>query len=76
MDARRGMWVAHGGRIAILAEVDPRLGDGELHYVNDQGETTETITHVPLSAISIAAYDDIPAPRRPDVDLAWRFGYL
>lgn len=76
MDARKGMWVLHKGRVGILAEVDQRTETGEVHYVNELGVTIETVAGVLLSGVAMAAYDNIPEPRRPAPDVARNFGYL
>lgn len=76
MEARKGMWVLHGGRVGILTEVDQRTERGEVHYVNELGETIETAADVALSGIAMAAYDNIPEPRRPAPDVARHYGYL
>lgn len=70
---RKGMWVRYADRVGIIADLrDP---DAELHLTNAEG-VTETVVIVSQSSIAQAAFDDIPAPRRPTADMAQKLGYL
>ena len=70
---RKGMWVRLSDRVGIVAAIGQ---DGaELHLVDAEG-ATETVVVVALSSISQAAFDDIPAARRPSADVARALGYL
>lgn len=70
---RKGMWVRLGDRIGIVAAKSSVEAD--VHLVDGEG-VTETVVVVALSSISQAAFDDIPAVRRPTADVAEKLGYL
>lgn len=72
---RKGMWVRYEGRTGILTRAF-NDATGEVHIVNDQGETILIEPHVTLLALAQASYEDIPEPRRPSEDVARKGGYL
>lgn len=73
MRLRKGMWVRLADRIGIIANLG---ADGaEVHLVDAEG-VTETVVMIVESSIAQAAYDDIPAARRPSADVAAALGYL
>ena len=63
---RKGMWVRYADRVGIVAS---------LAFPDAEG-TTETVIVVTQSSIAQAAFDDIPAARRPVADVAQKLGYL
>lgn len=70
---RKGMWVRYTDRVGIVASL--AFPDAEVHLVDADG-VTETVIVVTQSAIAQAAFDDIPAARRPSADMAQSLGYL
>ena len=70
---RKGMWVMLAGRVGIVANLSNP--DAEVHLVDSDG-ITETVVIVTQSSIAQAAFDDIPAARRPTADVAQKLGYL
>lgn len=86
-ELRKGMWVVHRGRIAILndfktVELAPADGSdpvptemGDVHYVGATGETLE-VALVDPRELAQAAFLDIPEARRPTEAVARKFGYL
>lgn len=71
---RPGMWVRHRDKVGIAAKVQGETA--EVHYVDEEGMTLLAAPDVSLAQLTQAAYEDIPAPRRPDEATARRFGYL
>ena len=70
---RKGMWVRHGTRVGIAAEVGET--EAQFHEVDANGETVR-VDVVFLSAITQAAFDDIPDARKPTEEMARSLGYL
>lgn len=87
MILRKGMWVNYKGKVGILVPEGRAL---TVHLVDASGVTIEVVNGVPevdadgetflrpLTAgdVAQAAYNDIPAPRRPAEAIAQRLGYL
>jgi hypothetical protein len=70
---RRGMWVRYQDITGILLNV----GEAKIAHVmlvNDLGLNLHDI-HVPIADLTQATFNQIPAPRRPDAELAVRLGY-
>lgn len=70
---RKGMWVMHDDRIALIVE-----GRGDsvlLHYIDANGETTEEDIVAQVSELRQAKLSEIPEARRPVAEVAARFGY-
>jgi len=88
MALRKGMWIVSAGKVGILNALGPRAaniakgelalaaGQGEVHLVDDKGDTATILPAVPLSSLAQAAFDDIPAPRRPTEEVGRALGYL
>lgn len=72
---RKGMWARlPDGRVGIVAGfVDAATAD--FHLVDEHGATAACV-RPPLADLRIAAWADIPSPRRPDPETAAGFGYL
>lgn len=80
---KRGMWVTYLGETYILANLEP--GDvATIHRVLPDGTSVSEVTnnivktieyHVPAASLTQAYLEDIPESRRPDPELAARFGY-
>ena len=81
-ELRKGMWIVHGGRCAILNDfqaVEQEDGSllemAEAHYIDASGDTAE-IALVDPRELAQAAFLDIPEARRPTEAVARKFGYL
>lgn len=71
---RKGMWVVNQtGKVGILVEFLD-FATAEVHYTDDQGETI-LVAQTPVSELKQATFMDIPAPRRPSLDIARSKGY-
>lgn len=80
---KRGMWVTYLGETYILANLE--RGDiATIHKILPDGTSLLELTghgpktvefHVPASDLTQAYLEDIPESRRPDPELAARFGY-
>lgn len=71
---KKGNWVLHNGKIAILNDVQGLAG--EVHYVNTKNGTTELIIKCPLNELTKAKFMDIPKCRRPSKAVGKARGYL
>ncbi len=71
---RKGMWVVNEqGKVGVLVDFLD-FGNAEVHYTNESGETILVI-QLPVSTLKQAAFTDIPAPRRPSLEVARAKGY-
>lgn len=57
---RKGQWVIFKGEVGILNSFEGT--NGEMHIVNNEGETVEVLT-TPLKNLQEATYADIPQSR-------------
>lgn len=70
---KRGMWVRHHGKTGILTDL--AAGDvASVMITDDKGLNVAQIS-VSASELRQATYEEIPAPRRPDMELARKLGY-
>lgn len=77
---KRGMWVVYLGEVYILTNLEP--GDvATIHKILPDGTSLTDATgktaefHVLANMLTQATFEDIPVSRRPDKDVAARFGY-
>lgn len=84
MILRKGMWVSYKGKVGILIPEGRQL---TIHLVDAKGATTELVARTMDEAVgkprnlepgdfTQAAFNDIPAPRRPSPEAARGLGYL
>lgn len=73
MKIRKGMWVLHEGKTAIVANLDAVAA--EIHFTNPAGLSIAN-TIVAVGELTQATLAAIPAPRRPAAAAAARLGYL
>lgn len=70
---RRGMWVVVRNHIGIIWDFLP-TGELQVHLVDSMGVTVEIQT-AQADEIRQARLPEIPKPRRPNVEIAAKFGY-
>lgn len=71
---RKGMWVINtDGKVGILVDFLD-FGTAEVHYTNDSGETI-LVAQVSVDKLKQAEFLNIPAPRRPSLEVARAKGY-
>lgn len=86
---RRGMWVrlavADKTQTGIVAGLSqgapddvsaPAIDVAEVHIVDEVGDTALVLPNVPLSSLTQARVQHIPGPRKPDLAVARRLGYV
>lgn len=69
-----GMWLTYAGRTGVLAA----LGTNDMATINvaaPDGTNTGESLHVVAGSTRQAYWEEIPAPRRPDLATALSFGY-
>lgn len=62
MITRKGMWIVFNNTIGILHEIKPDAEFGEVHLVDEKGETVEAVT-CRISELRQAKIAEIPAAR-------------
>lgn len=84
----RGMWVrlrvgdvTRTGIVAQLAKVtedEPAMpaNVAEVHIVDASGDTVLVMQGIPVAELTQARYQHIPDPRKPDLAVARRLGYV
>lgn len=70
---RRGMWVVYSDKVGILTNVEG--GNVATVVLTDHLGVNTVEIHVNALELRQAWHDEIPASRRPDAELAQRFGY-
>lgn len=74
MILRRFMWVIYKGKVGILTAFDNV--QAVVDFVDPEGYTEFAGVKVPVMEIRQASFNQIPAPRKPDIKIAQQLGYL
>lgn len=70
---RRGMWVVYSDKVGILTNVEG--GNVATVVLTDSVGLNTVEIHVNALELRQAWHDEIPASRRPEIELARRMGY-